>query len=119
MLQSTANEQKLKEENDKLRALLAWGSDPCIWKGMPMDTGFSLIMWEWWFISLSKRPEVIMDWNDSGEMPLLFVWMKRNLTAVRERKQRKPYDIYRWMKRIVSAESQRTKRKTNEIEKRV
>ena len=37
MLQSTANEQKLKEENDKLRALLAWGSDPCIYCGFPKE----------------------------------------------------------------------------------
>ena len=31
-------DEKLRDENDHLRALLAWGTDPCIYCGLSAET---------------------------------------------------------------------------------
>lgn len=31
------NIEKLRDENDKLRAFLSWGSDPCVYCGLSKD----------------------------------------------------------------------------------
>ena len=37
MMSYVRNIEKLREENDKMRALLAYGSDPCVYCGLPKD----------------------------------------------------------------------------------
>lgn len=36
-LESYSKLEDIKKENDKLRGLLAWGNDPCIYCGLPRD----------------------------------------------------------------------------------